>query len=581
MSQAVSHTPGLLQWKGTPFLVAASGALLFLPWIGSVPLLDLDEPRYADCSRNMLETGDWLYPWFNGAPRHTKPAFYNWVQASTYLLLGVSEFTARLPSVLATVSTGLLIFFFTNEFRGRAVGLSAMTTWLLLPQSHLWAKMAITDAVLTFLLTVALMAAYLGMERSRGGLLWYAISGGVMGCAALTKGPVGIVVPSAAYLLYVLFTRSARRGLGHAGPYLALLVALLVAIPWYALQIKRYGSEYTDEFFGVQNVERYVGSEDSLGPFGWLWPIPTVLLFAFPTSVLLPHALKNAWANRQSASMADSAGRWRLFLAAWIVANLLLFAPSATRLPHYIMALYPAAAMLLGDLLVHESAAYNKRSPWTALALVVVGLAIGGGFAYGALNAERLLVKARLDNIPLGTRVAWVLATSFAVAGMVTAVAWLRGRRWGLLLPIWGTSLLIAVMISDVVWPTVGFTRDEGLRRLAVACRHTMPRDARIITYGMDSSTTVFYSRRIVRRAPNEQPTQVLRMLAERPGSRLIAHERWWPRLPTRKLRAIARARQYVLAELRTAAREAATTTTPPPYPARRQQGSLKDSAEH
>ena len=545
--------PGL-GWRWTPLAAAVVGGLLLLPWIGRVPLLDLDEPRYADCSRNMLETGNWVYPWHNGRARTTKPPFFNWVQAPTFALLGVSEFSARLPSVLASIGTGLLVFCFTARVRGRAVGAAALVTWLVLPQTHFWAKMTITDAVLTCVLSAALIAAYRGMERPQGGVGWYLLSGLMMGCAALTKGPVGIVVPAGVYALYVVLTRSWRRGFGHPGPYVALLVALAVSVPWFAVQIAHYGRMYTDDFFGRHNVERYTRSEGGIGPLGWLWPIPTVLLFAFPVSVLLPRALVEPLRSLRDAREGDPVCRWRVFLAAWVLTNVVLFAPSGTRLPHYLMALYPAAAMLIADLLMREASPIDSpacRSRWIVATCVVCGLLMAGGFAYGALHAGALAPKARLPNVPLMAGVAWALAASLAVGGMACGAAWLRARRWGLLAPVWGACLLVAVAISDVAWPAVGLSRDQDLKTLALGCRNTIPTDARIIVYGFNSSAVVYYSRYNSKRAPNKQPLEALRLLAERPGSRLVTSERWWPRLPVDELRVIRRLGPYVLAEPR------------------------------
>ncbi len=576
-----SPSPQVRAWLAHPAAIAAVGGLLLLPWIGRVPLLDLDEPRYADCSRHMLETGDWVYPWHNGRPRHTKPPFFNWVQAPTFALLGVSEFSARLPSVLASVGTGLLLFFFTARLRGRGVAAAALVTWLVLPQTHLWAKMTITDAVLTCLLTGALIAAYRGLERPQGGLGWYVVSGLLMGCATLTKGPVGIVVPAGIYGLYVVLTGSWRRGFGQPGPYVALLAALIVSVPWYAVQVAHYGRGYTDDFFGRHNVERYAKSGGGPGPVGWLWPIPTVLLFAFPVSVLLPRLLIDPLRALRQAREGDMVQRWRLFLAAWVVTNVVLFAPCATRLPHYLMALYPAAAMLIADLLVREAApaeSVPRRSRWIVGAWLLSGLLMAAGFAYAALHAEALAPKAHLPNARLMAGVAWALAAALALAGATCAAAWLRARRGVLLASVWGGCLLVSVAISDVVWPAVGLSRDGPLRTLALSCRNALPPQARLVVYGFDSSAVVYYSHYDSIRLPSKRPSEALRYLAERPGSRLITRESWWPNLPADDLTILRREGQYLLAEPRASAPAAATEPTPAPSPAPPPPGSPTDS---
>jgi 4-amino-4-deoxy-L-arabinose transferase-like glycosyltransferase len=376
----------------------------------------------------------------------------------------------------------------------------------------------------------------------------------MMGCAALTKGPMGIIVPGAVYVVYALLSGSARRGLARPEPYLALTLALLVCLPWYAAQIHHYGQEYVDEFFGRQNVRRYTQAQDGLGPLGWLWPIPTVLLFAFPASVLLPSALRGALTALRAARDGSAAPRWRLFLALWALANVVLFAPCATRLPHYLMGVYPPAALLLADMLVREAfeaPPAARRSRWVAGALIGAGLLLAGGFAYGALHAAVLAPMANLHNVPLIAAVAWLLAACFAVAGCACAAAWVRLRGLRLVAAQWGMLLLVALAIADVTWPAVGITREQGLKELALGSRATLPPGARLITYGFDSSVVVYYSRHEQRRAPNTQPAEALRLLAERPGSRLITTEAWWPRLPRGKLVVVGGAPPYILAVLR------------------------------
>jgi 4-amino-4-deoxy-L-arabinose transferase-like glycosyltransferase len=552
-AEDTGRAAGALAWRATPVAVVIVGGLLLLPWIGRVPLLDADEPRFAECARQMLVTGDWVYPQFNGRPRHAKPPLFNWLQASAYACLGVSEFTARLPSVLATIGTGLLVFFFTRRLRDRALATVALVTWFVLPQTHLWGRMSVVDPLLTFLTTAALMAAYVGLEtEGRGALKWYVGSGLAMGLATLTKGPVGIVVPGGAYLLYVLTSRSFRKGLGGIGTYLALVIAVAVPAPWFMAQINHYGHEYTSTFFGFDNVQRYTKARDTLGPLGWLWPIPVVLLFAFPTSVLLPRALKTPLKDIRRAWAGDARARWRLFLAAWVIADAALFAPSATRLPQYFLALYPAAAMLVADLLMREAfegAASLRRSLWVVGGLVVCGGVLGAGFAYGALNAPSLAPKGNLDNVPLIATISWVLGGAFVCGGVACAGAWLRARGWRLVAPILGASLLVGLIVGDVAWPAVGLTRDQGLRELGLACREQMRPDAPIIDYGLHTSTVVFYSRRLVLEAPKREPRLAVSLVAEHPGARLITHQRLWPNLPGGKLTVVGRARQYVLAE--------------------------------
>ncbi len=545
-------TPGLSRW--TVAALALAGGLLLLPRMGSLPLLDADEPRFAECSRQMLVTGDWMYPQFNGQPRHQKPPFFNWVQASIYAIAGVSEFTARLPSVLATVGTGLLLYWFAAGWRGRRTGLLVMVVWFTLPQSVFWARMSVVDPLLTLIVSAALVTAFRGVESSGTARWnWYLPCGLAMGLATLTKGPVGIVIPALGYLLYVLFSGQARRGLWHPGPWVALLIALITAGPWFAAQVMQYGHSYVDRFFGFDNVQRYTKARDTLGPIGWTWVLPVVLVFAFPSSILLPRGLGRVFRELRPARSGEPAARWRLFAGLWLLAVACLFAPTATRLPQYFMALYPAAALLVGSLLgelLPGSPVPGRRWP-VALGFLSAGLLLGGGFGYGASLAGHWAPKLHLDNVPLMTAIAAVLGGAFALGGIVTAVAWGRGNGRAAVGAVLAMGLLTGLVMSDVVWPTVGITRDQGIKELGLICRAGLAPDAPVISYEPHTSSIVFYSRHVCLAVKENRTDQALNLLRTHPGAWLLIHKSFLSSFPQREVEVVAARRQYVLVRLR------------------------------
>ncbi len=545
-------TPDLSPW--TVAVVAAAGGLLLLPWIGAVPLLDADEPRFAECSRQMLVTGDWIYPQFNGQPRHAKPPLFNWVQASFYAVGGVSEVTARLPSVLATVASGLLIYFFAAMWRGRRTGLLALVVWFALPQSHFWARMSVVDPLLTLLISGALITAFCGLEASgTARWSWYLPCGLFMGLATLTKGPIGIVVPVLGYLLYVFFSGQSRKGLWHPGPWVALLIALVTAAPWFAGQILHYGGSYVHQFFGADNVQRYSKARDKLGPIGWLWVIPVVLVFAFPLAVLLPRGLIRAFRGLRPARSGEAAAKWRLFVALWLVAVAALFAPSATRLPQYFMALYPAAALLIGDLLADllaVSPAPGRRWP-VVVGFAGAGLLLAGVFGWGAVAAADWAPKLHLDNVPLMSLVAGALGAACGLGGLLSAMTWgwsqARTATAGLL----AAGLLTGLVMSDVVWPMVGITRDQGLKELGLICRGGMAAEAPVVSYSLHTSNIVFYSQHVCLEVEKRDPNAAMNLLRTHPGAWLLTHRDYLADLPQRQVETVAARRQYVLVRVR------------------------------
>src|SRR5262249_50726586 len=158
----------------------------------------------------MLESGNWVVPTFNGKLRVDKPALLYWLQLGAYEVFGVNEFAARLPSALAALTTVLLAY----ELGRRTFG-SASTGLLggLIPASSVAfcaaARFANPDALLNLFTVLSLLLFWLGY--SRGGRLWFVPPAVSMGLAVLAKGPVGVVLPLTVIGLFLLWTRQLRR----------------------------------------------------------------------------------------------------------------------------------------------------------------------------------------------------------------------------------------------------------------------------------------------------------------------------------------------------------------------------------
>jgi 4-amino-4-deoxy-L-arabinose transferase-like glycosyltransferase len=231
-------------------LLVAGCAVLFCVWLTWVPLTEIDEARYTEATREMLQTGNYLIPHFNGHPRYQKPVLYYWIQSCSMRAFGISEQAARLPSALAVTLTVLLLHAFLlhwlapeemdeekKRIRRGAVFLGAASL-AIVPLMAIWARSAVTDPTLTLFITGAMLALLqaelLSVTEPAPHLRrWYLLASACMALAFLTKGPVGVVLPVVAWTLYHL----SRRTLGAAArtvPWVgAILLFLLIAAPWY------------------------------------------------------------------------------------------------------------------------------------------------------------------------------------------------------------------------------------------------------------------------------------------------------------------------------------------------------------
>jgi 4-amino-4-deoxy-L-arabinose transferase-like glycosyltransferase len=136
-------------------LLATATLLLFLN-LGKLGLTDREEGSNAEAAREMIESGDWMTPTLNGEPRFAKPVFTYWLMSGAYRLLGVSEFSARIPSAVGTAALVLLQYWFLTSTRGAFIGLVGGLMLLLNIEMVAIGRMAWTDSVLTFFITASL-----------------------------------------------------------------------------------------------------------------------------------------------------------------------------------------------------------------------------------------------------------------------------------------------------------------------------------------------------------------------------------------------------------------------------------------
>ena len=364
--------------------------------LGKLGLLDPDESRFAETSREMRERGDWVVPYFNGGPRLKKPPMINWAQIATASVIGESELSTRLMSALAYLGLLAAIVAFAWGRFGPSAALRAGAIFATIPLSFVCLRVGITDMLLTFFTTGALLVyAILDSERMRDSrpmplpprlpqllrslpqLIPQSVSssrvwrlspragsvliGLFLGLAILTKGPVGLLAPvlviAAFHAVQSEWSRLARpRGIAIAGG-----VALAVSLPWIAMVGSRVGFA---NFYNVvmrETVERYAGGglEHPHGPLYYFAIMPLVTLpwaaFFIPVFVagsgraLRRLSASKSSASELSASRAPASEETRIvrFLWIWIAAMLVFFSLSKGKLATYVLPLEPAVALYL------------------------------------------------------------------------------------------------------------------------------------------------------------------------------------------------------------------------------------------
>ncbi|MGH1395465.1 MAG: ArnT family glycosyltransferase [Trichormus sp.] len=525
--------------------------LVVIGWIGygwnlgRVGLIDETEPLFAEASRQMLVTGDWITPYFNGETRFDKPALIYWLQAIAYAVIGVNEWAVRLPSALAAMAVIALVFYtvqwslaqqvssLTRRYFTAAVA-SAVTA--LNPEMIIWGRTGVSDMVLTGCIASALLCFFRGYAESgsRGANKfkiqnskfkiqeflsffppmpnkWYLafyvlIAGGI-----LTKGPVGIVLPGliiGAFLLYVgqfwAVVKEMRLVLG-------LVIIFCLSVPWYLLVTWRNGWNYINSFFGYHNIERFTEVVNGHSAPWYFYFLIVLLLFA-PYSVYLPLSMirlkfwqRSHWRNQERSQQLG------LFAFIWFVTIFSFFTIAVTKLPSYVLPLMPAAAILVA-LLCSDFFSQPEPNPSTneitypislmqvsswinVVFLSVLSVAFFHIFHFlgkdpAAPNFNQILQQSGLPAIG-----GWIwLVFAVIVAGSILS------RQWQTIL---GLNLLgFVAFFIFMLMPSlllVDQERQLPLRDLSAAVVQFQKPQEEIIMVGFKKPSVVFYSHKQIR----------------------------------------------------------------------------------
>ncbi|MBC7785392.1 MAG: glycosyltransferase family 39 protein [Burkholderiales bacterium] len=334
-------------------IISAAGSV-YLLGNANVQLWDRDEPRFAQTSRQMLNSGDWVVPRFLDTVRTAKPVLIYWCQATSMSFLNDNAFAARLPSVLAVVLTLALLGIVITREAGSNRGLWTIFIFSSCTLAIGAAKMCLTDSVLLLFITISQLCIY-RIWKYGGGIVTVLLLGVSIGLAGLTKGPVAIGVNLTTIAALCLFgwrwpgvdrgPLSGRQFAIITGA--TLLIVAIVVGPWMYLIEQRVPGFISGSF---QNdvVNRIAsGQEGHWGPPGY-YTLAVWVTF-FPWSLLIPAAIVTGWRNRHQPAT-------RFALAA-LIGPWVMFELFATKLPHYVLPTYPALAYLTADMLLRASRA--------------------------------------------------------------------------------------------------------------------------------------------------------------------------------------------------------------------------------
>jgi len=402
-------------------LLCLFGAAWFIA-IDHRDLVRPDEGRYAEISREMVATGDWLTPRLNGFKYFEKPALQYWATAGAFSLFGINEWTARLWTALTGFAGVLLVYFTGIRLFGRPAGLYAAAATA---SGFLYAFLGhfnTLDMGLTFFLTLAL-CAFLRAQTSaeaqpKQQRNWMLVAWAGAAFAVLSKGLIGALLPAGALFVYLAWQRD-WHVLKRLHVLAGLALFLLITAPWF-IAVSLANPEFFRFFFIYEHFERFLTKAHGRYQPPWYF-VPVLLAGMAPWTLTLFPALARAF--RHDPARPTGEFQPARFLLAWSAFIFLFFSVSSSKLPSYVLPIMPALALLIGAYL---AAAKGRVLLWQGLPFALVGIII-------MLLAPRTVERAEAD-LPLdilANYVPWLTLTGACMlaGALACAIFELRGRR--------------------------------------------------------------------------------------------------------------------------------------------------------
>jgi 4-amino-4-deoxy-L-arabinose transferase-like glycosyltransferase len=354
----------------------------------SLPLIDRDEPRFAEASREMIERGDCVIPYFNNQFRFDKPPLTYWAQVASYKIFGQNDFGARFPSAVAAGLVALTLVAWGNKVGGNQVGLGAAIIFTLSLQTFVHAKAAVADMWLVLFVTMAHWAGYELIQRPtlnaqhpmsntegvEAGVLsrrsqwsWWLLFYVSLALGFLAKGPIAWTP-----LLTIALWRFLQNDVQIAYRFKfvrGILLMLAIVALWGIPALIRTHGDFFRIGIGRHVIGRSVGAMEghganSLGVYLLLLPFYFITIFVsfFPWSIKLPWLVKKLWRerDRRRRRASDFGSQADSYLIAGTAIIFLIFSVIKTKLPHYTLPAFPLLSLLLARKLL---SADNSASP--------------------------------------------------------------------------------------------------------------------------------------------------------------------------------------------------------------------------
>ncbi|MEQ8405207.1 MAG: glycosyltransferase family 39 protein [Oceanicaulis sp.] len=421
------------------------------PGLFSVPAMDRDESRYAQASRQMMETGDYLNIKLQDEDRHKQPAGTYWLQSLFAQPFGGADAPIgahRLPGfILALLAVAITAWLGARLFgpgTGLMAGVILATTVVLAVE----ARTAKTDAILLgvgMIAQASLMMLMVQVKERRPGFIgWPAAMWAALGASLLVKGPIFLMVTALTLIVFTAWKRDPGLLL-KVRPLPGVALALAIFAPWFIAINLETDWAFAQTAVGYSMLDKVGEAQEAhAGPIGF--HLVATLFTLWPGVALLPLGLAAAWTMRGEDRVK--------FLIAWIVPTYIVFELVATKLPHYTLPSFPALALLIalglgraGDLLA--------STRLKAAHVIFAGLAVLVAFVLGAFPAGGTLYLQSEPNFAAWLSLAFAGLAAAAIVALALKPSGSRLIATGVAAAaLYACVFAVAIPSMDKLWPS-------------------------------------------------------------------------------------------------------------------------------
>jgi 4-amino-4-deoxy-L-arabinose transferase-like glycosyltransferase len=471
--------------KRTNLLIIAVMALTVVSafWVLSEGPLNNHECFVSIAAREMLQTGDWVLPRYNGEIRLEKTPLCYWLVAFTAKLTGkVDEFSSRLPSALFAILSAVAILYFVSQHLGIRIAAISTAVWVSASAFTKYSHSARPEMALCTFVAVSMLSFYSAMQtQSRQRrisymlIFWLSFALGM-----LAKGPAPLILVIPPIFFYFAVFRQWKK-IKYTLPIIGPILFLLIVLPWPIMVTARVPQGLM--FWKREFIDRFMGDYAAGHKHFWYY-LPTAFLLAAPFSTFIPHAFSapfySAWERKRPVM-------WYLWL--WFVVQLLVMTISGGKREHYILSVFPAFSILTGiclyDMIFEQKAFSPKQAKQWFIAHIIAVTAGSVAFLYWAFTKRQSHV---LPAVHL------VMMTTF-VLGLVI---FLFRRKQKVAATILLFAGYCAILMTVFVYFINPFSYNNPSRSFSTEVGKIVPPDQQLIAYNYLSARTVHYAGRII-----------------------------------------------------------------------------------